>query len=293
VAFADLLQYLVSGLVVGAIYALIGLGYTGIYNVTRIVNFAQGDFAMLAAMLAIWLLEIGLALPAAVVAATALVAVVGGLLHLLAIRPARADEVTGIIITLGAGVFLQGFVLWLWGSDAKAMPAFSGEAPFLVLGAAIVPQALWVLGSSGALMLLLHLFFGRTYLGKAFRACAVNRTGATLMGIEVEQMGLLSFVLSGLVGAVAGIVVAPIVLARYDLGTMMGIKGFVACILGGMGHPIGAVLGGFLLGILESLAAGLVSSGSKNAIAFLVMLVVLFVRPGGIFGEFERTEAGR
>jgi branched-chain amino acid transport system permease protein len=291
VAVADLLQYLVSGLVVGAIYALVGLGYTGIYNVTRIVNFAQGDFAMLGAMLAIWFLETGLPLLPAAVVATVVVAAAGGLLHLLAIRPARADEVTGIIITLGAGVFFQGLVLWLWGSDARAMPAFSGEAPLLLLGAAVVPQAVWVLGASGALMFLLHLFFARTYLGKAFRACAVNRTGATLMGIEVDQMGLLSFVLSGLVGAVAGIIVAPIVLARYDLGTMIGIKGFVACILGGMGHSIGAVVGGFVLGILESGAAGLVSSGFKNAIAFLVMLLVLFVRPGGIFGEFERTES--
>jgi branched-chain amino acid transport system permease protein len=287
---SELLQYLLGGLVVGSIYGLVGIGYTGVYNVTRIVNFAQGDFAMLGAMGAIALFEVGLPLPLAIAAAIAGVGVVGAAVERWAIRPARADEVRGIIVTLGVGVLLQGVALKLWGTDAKPMPAFSGDRPLWLGGATIPPQALWVLGTTAVLVLGLHLFFQATYLGKAFRACAVNPYAARLSGIEVQTMTVVSFVLSGVLGAVAGIIVAPIVLAQYDTGIPLGIKGFVACIVGGLGKPTGAAVGGLLLGLLEALAAGLGSSGYKNAIAFVLLLAFLFLRPGGLFGELERGE---
>jgi branched-chain amino acid transport system permease protein len=286
----EILQYLVGGLVVGSIYGLVGIGYTGVYNVTRIVNFAQGDFAMVGAMTAIAAFEVGLPLPAAIAVALVTTAALGAAVERWAIRPARASEVRGIIITLGVGVTLQGVAVLLWGTDARPMPAFSGERPLALLGVTVPPQALWVLGTALALMVVLHLFFGRTYLGKAFRACAVNPYAARLTGIEVRTMSVLSFVLSGLLGAAAGIIVAPIVLVQYDSGIPLGIKGFVACIIGGLGHPTGAAVGGVLLGVLEAFAAGFLSSGYKNAIAFVLLLGFLFFRPGGIAGELERTE---
>jgi branched-chain amino acid transport system permease protein len=286
----ELVQYLLGGLVVGSIYGLVGIGYTGVYNVTRIVNFAQGDFAMIGALAAIAFFEAGLGLPLAILCALVIVGALGLAVERWAIRPAGAHEVRGIIITLGIGATLQGLAVRLWGTDARPMPAFTGERPLAVLGATIPPQALWVLGTAFALMVALHLFFGATYLGKAFRACAVNPYAARLAGIEVRTMSALSFLLSGVLGAVAGIIVAPIVLVQYDIGIPLGIKGFVACIIGGLGHPTGAAVGGVLLGVLEAFAAGLLSSGYKNAIAFVLLLGFLFLRPGGLLGELERVE---
>lgn len=286
----EYIQYLAGGLVVGSIYGLVGIGYTGVYNATRIVNFAQGDFAMIGAMTAIALVELAVPLPLAVALAVAATAALGAAVERWAIRPARADEVRGIIVTLGVGVALQGAAVTLWGTDARALPAWSGERPLRFMGATLPPQALWVLAVAGGVMLLLHLFFAATYLGKAFRACAVNPYAARLAGIEVRTMAVLSFVLSGALGALAGIVVAPVVLAQYDSGIPLGIKGFVACIVGGLGHPTGAALGGLVLGVLEAYAAGLLSSGYKNAIAFVLLLGFLLVRPGGLLGELERAE---
>lgn len=284
----EILQYLLSGLVVGAIYALIGLGYTGIYNVTGIINFAQGDFAMLGAMVTIALAAAGLPLLVAVVLAVLFVTAVGAAIELGAIRPARADPISGIIITIGAGVFLQGAAQFAWGTDARPLDPFSGYEVIDVFGAALPMQGLWVLGTGLALMALLQLFFSRTFVGKAFRACAMNRYAAGLVGIQVRAMSLLSFVISASLGAIAGIIVAPIVLARFDIGVPLGLKGFVAAMIGGLGNSIGAVIGGFVLGVLESMAAGLLSSGYKNAIAFVLMLLVLFLRPGGLLGSYDQ-----
>jgi branched-chain amino acid transport system permease protein len=285
-----MVQFLVGGLVVGSIYGLVGIGYTGVYNVTRIVNFAQGDFAMIGAVAATVFLEFGWPLAASIAGGVAATAILAALVERGAIRPARADEARGIIITLGVGECLRGLVVMLWGTDARPLPAFSGERPFEFLGATVPPQSLWVLGTSLALMLALSLFFGRTYPGKAFRACAVNPYAAALCAVDVRAMAVVSFVLSGALGAIAGIIVAPLVLVQYDTGIPLGIKGFVACIVGGLGHPAGAALGGLTLGVLEALATGYVSSGFKNAIAFVLLLGFLFVRPGGLLGELERVQ---
>ena len=287
---SEIVQFLIGGLVVGSIYGLVGIGYTGVYNVTRIVNFAQGDFAMIGAVAATAILDLGVPLVPAVAGGVLATVLLAALVERGAIRPARADEARGIIITLGVGECLRGLVVMVWGTDARPMPAFSGERPIELLGATVPPQSLWVLGTSLGLMLALSLFFSRTYAGKAFRACAVNPYAAALCAIDVRSMAVVSFVLSGALGAVAGIIVAPLVLVQYDTGIALGIKGFVACIVGGLGHPAGAALGGLALGVLEALATGYVSSGFKNAIAFVLLLGFLFVRPGGLLGELERVQ---
>ena len=202
-----------------------------------------------------------------------------------AIRPIAHNTLGAVIVTIGLGVVLQGVAVAIWGTDARALPAFSGERPLHIFGATIAPQALWVIGSAVLLVVLLSLFFQYTYIGKAFVACALNRFAASICGIEPQRMSNISFVLSGLLGAFAGLVVSPITFIQYDTGVPLAIKGFTACIIGGLGNPIGAMVGGVLLGILEALAAGYLSSGFKNAIAFVLLLAVLLLRPTGLLGD--------
>jgi branched-chain amino acid transport system permease protein len=288
---ADAWQFLLGGLVVGSIYGLIGVGFTCIFNVTGIVNFAQGDFAMIGAMSAIALITAGLPMPVALMLAIVLTCLVAALIERTAIRPVRGDVIRGIIVTIGIGVILQGIAVILWGTDAQPMQAFSGEKPLRIFGATVVPQSLWVIGTTAILMIVLDLFFRRTYLGQMFRACAMNPFAAQLVGMRTGTMSLVGFIMSGALGAIAGIIVAPIALTQYDSGLSLGIKGFVACIVGGFGGPIGAAVGGLVLGVLEAFAAGYVSSGYKNAIAFVLLLAFLLLRPGGLLGEFEKARA--
>ncbi|HUT49769.1 MAG TPA: branched-chain amino acid ABC transporter permease [Alphaproteobacteria bacterium] len=286
----DALQFLFAGLVIGSIYGLAGIGFTAVYNVTGVVNFAQGDFAMLGAMLAIAMMAVGTPMIVAIVLAIIVVALLGGVIERLAIRPASQTVIRGIIITIGLGVLLQGVAVVLWDSNPKSLPAFSGETPINVLGATLPPQSIWVVGTAVVLMVALHFFFQRSYLGKAFRACAVNPFAARLVGVRVPTMASISFMLSGALGAVAGIIVTPIALMQYDSGIGIGIKGFIACIIGGFGHPIGAAIGGLMLGVIEAFSAGYLSSGYKDAIAFILLLGFLFARPEGIMGEMEKAQ---
>ncbi|WP_156456789.1 branched-chain amino acid ABC transporter permease [Bradyrhizobium sp. CCH5-F6] len=288
---SDALQFLISGLVVGSIYGLIGVGFTCIYNVTGIVNFAQGDFAMVGAMSAIALNVAGVPLWLAIVLAIVITSVVAVLIERTAIQPVRGDVMRGIIVTIGVGVVLQGMAAIVWGTDAQPMPAFSGEKLIHLLGATVMPQSLWVIGVGIVAMGGLDLLFRRTYLGQMFRACAMNPFAARLVGMKVETMSLVGFVMSGALGAIAGIVVAPIALTQYDSGLQLGIKGFVACIVGGFGGPVGAAVGGLVLGVLEAFSAGYVSSGYKNAIAFALLLGFLLFRPGGLLGDYDRVRA--
>lgn len=283
----QLLQFLLTGVTLGSTYALVALGFAIIYNASEVVNLAQGEFVMLGAMGAIALAAGGgLPLPAAILGAVLLTLVVGLMLQRFAIAPARGITVVGaIIITIGASIFLRGSALLLWGKDIQALPAFSGETPIRLGGVTLLPQNLWVMGGTAVLVLGVHLFFNHTLLGKAILACSCNRTAAQLVGINVGRMLLVAYGLSALLGAMAGVLVAPITYTSYDAGVMLGLKGFAAAILGGLGNPMGAVAGGLVLGLVESLAAGLISSGYKDAIAFVILLLVLFLRPGGIFGR--------
>ena len=282
----QIFQFLVTGITVGSIYALVGLGFALIYNASDVVNFAQGEFVMLGAMSAIALLAAGLPLPLAAIAATLLTALVGLLLERFAIEPAKgASVITTIIITIGAAIFLRGVASLLWGKNSLPLPAFSGNEPIQLGGATLLPQSLWILGGTVVLVALVHAFLNRTLLGKALLACSVNRAAAQLVGINVQIMLRLAYGLSAGLGAVAGILVAPITFSSYEAGIMLGLKGFSAAIVGGIGNPMGAVAGGLLLGVLEALGAGLVSSGYKDAIAFMFVLMVLFFEPTGLFGH--------
>jgi branched-chain amino acid transport system permease protein len=278
----QLAQYLATGLVVGGVYALIGLGFVIVYAVTRIINFAQGEMVMLGALATVTLVERGLALPLALAAAVAAVAALGALLERVAIHPLRgAPPLAVLILTIGASIALRGGALIAWGTDPLSLPAFSAGPPFRVAGAVVVRQGAWVLAVAALVFAALWVFFTRTYAGTALRACAVNGRGARLMGIRVDRMWLLAFALAGALGAVAGAVIAPITYATYDMGLMLGLKGFVAAVLGGLVSPPAAIAGGFVLGILESLAAGLLSSGYKDAVAFVILIAFCLAQAAG------------
>lgn len=277
----QLAQYLASGLVVGGIYALIGLGFVIVFSVTRVINFAQGEFVTLGALAMVTLGEWRLATPLAFVTAVVAVAGVGALLE-RAIHPIRgAPPLAILILTIGASIAIRGGALIVWGTDPFALAPFSAGPPLHVGGAIIVRQGLWVLAVAALAFALLWVFFIRTYPGTAVRACAINPRAARLMGIRVDRMSLLAWMLSGALGAVAGAVIAPITYATYDMGLILGLKGFVAAVLGGLVSPPAAIVGGFVLGILESLAAGLVSSAYKDAVAFVILIVFCLAQAAG------------
>ncbi len=289
----QVLQFLVTGITNGSIYALIALGFVVISSVTSVINFAQGEFAMLGALLAVWLIAAGLPQGLAVVVAVVGVGLFSAVLYQVGLRPARdASPLTLIIITIGAALAIRGLALVIWGTDPYQMAPFTAGSPLQVGGAVIRLQSLWVLGTTLVLQPLLHLFFTRTMLGRSLRACAVNRLAARLMGIRTDRMALLAFGLSGGVGALGGVIIAPIIFATYDMGLMLTLKGFVAAVMGGMVNYPAAVAGGFLLGILESLGAGFISSGYKDAVAFIALFIILLSKPRWLVRAEQETEEG-
>lgn len=282
----ELLQFLLSGITVGAVYALVALGFTIIYNASDVVNFAQGEFVMLGGMITFFAHAAGLPLPLAALIAIVATAAIGVALNKLAIEPARgAPVVSLIIITIGASIFIRGATQLVFDKQIHRFPAFSGDQPILVGGATILPQSLWVIAGALAVFVCLWLFFTRTLIGRAVLATANNRVAAQLVGINTNYVMTLSFAMSAAIGALAGVLVTPITLTSYDVGLALALKGFAAAMLGGMGNPKGALVGGLLLGVLEAMTAGYISSQYKDAAAFVVILAVLFAMPQGLFGR--------
>ena len=282
---SQFLQFLFSGMTVGATYALAALGFSLIYNASGVINFAQGEFIMLGGMVAAVLTASGVSLPLAIVAAVLVVTLVGLLVEKLAIEPARDADITSIIIiTIGVSMMVRGLVEVTLGKGSHALPHFSGEVPIAIAGATLLPQSLWVMAVTAAVVAALAFFFGRTRIGKGILATAHNRLAAQLVGVDVKKVLLASFGLAAALGAVGGILVAPIATTSYDAGLMLGLKGFVAATFGGLGSGVGAIAGGVLLGLIETMTAGYVSSAYKDAVPFVLVLVVLVVRPRGLFG---------
>ena len=285
--FAEFLQFLFSGITVGATYALVGLGFAIIYNASHIINFAQGEFVMLGGMMAYFFFEqAGLPMPVAIALAIAGTVMVGLALGKFAIEPARnASIVTLIIITIGASIFLRGAAQLLWGRNYHSLPPLTGDEPIAIAGAVVVPQNLWIVGSTLVIIVGLHWFFNRTMTGRVVRAAAYNPLAAQLAGVNRQLVLLLSFALAAALGAVAGVLITPIALTYPGVGIMLGLKGFCAAILGGLGNPFGAILGGLIVGLSEAMTAGYISSDYKDAVAFVIILLTLFFMPNGLFGK--------
>ncbi len=283
---SELLQFLLSGVTVGAVYALVALGFTIIYNASDVVNFAQGEFVMLGGMITFFLQAAGAPLPLAAVIAILATAAIGVAMNKLTIEPARgAPVVSLVIITIGVSILIRGASQLIFGKQIHTFPAFSGDDPIRILDATILPQSLWVIVGAVAVFIGLWLFFTRTLLGRAVLATSNNRLAAQLVGINTTFVMTLSFALSAGIGALAGVLVTPITMTSYDVGLAFALKGFAAAMLGGMGNPKGALVGGLLLGVLEGMTAGYLSSQYKDAAAFIVILAVLFFMPQGLFGR--------
>ncbi len=284
---AELLQFIVAGLKNGSIYALVALGFTIVFASTGIINFAQGEFFMLGGMLSVLALDsIGFPLPAAVLFGVLATTAVGVVFELLAIRPKEdGDTLSLIIITVGGSILLQSLARHGMGPDELPLPPFSEGASISIAGAAIERQTLWIWGITFATVLALTFLYRKTAFGRGMRACAIDREGARLVGVDARLMVTASFGLAAMLGALAGAATAPLTQTVFNGGTTIGIKGFAAAILGGLGSPVAAVAGGLLLGLIESLSVAFLSSTYKDAIALLVLLLVLFIRPQGLFGK--------
>lgn len=286
---ASLWQYVLAGIVAGAIYALIAAGFVLIYQVTGLINFAQGEFAMIGAMTAASLAATGMPPLAAAAIAVLAAAIVGALCYLLAIRPARAATgVTLIFITLGLDVALRGAGLFVWGTNPYALDAFSRGRAITILGGVLQPQALWVLGADALVFAALYVFFRYTYAGTAVRAAVANPPIASTFGIPLRTFAFWSFIAAAAIGGIGGVTIAPITQATYDMGLTLGLAGFVAAVLGGLDSLPGALLGGFVLGIVQKVAGGLLSTGWEEGIGFLILVLVLVLRPQGLLGRAAR-----
>jgi branched-chain amino acid transport system permease protein len=283
----DLLQFIFSGLTSGAIYALIALGFCVVHNTMGIVNFTQVDFVSLGGMLLYSaLFSAGLSMPIALLAAVFGVTLMAMFVERVGIRPARsADPLVLIFLTIGLSIILRGVMALVWGKNRMAVPSLTSDDPLRLFNAAIMPQTLWILALTALAIALLAWFYRRTRLGLMMRAVATNPRAAAVVGLPLGRVRMLTFGLAGALGGLAGVLVTPITTLSHDVGVLLGLKGFSAAILGGFGSLPGAIIGGLGLGLLESLSAGYISSAYKDVCAFVVLLLVLFVRPKGLMGR--------
>jgi branched-chain amino acid transport system permease protein len=281
-------QILVNGVSIGCIYGLIGIGFCVIYNASGIVNFAQGAFVMLGGMVTFVLMtSFGLPILLADALAVVAVAALGVAIERLVVRPLwdrNATMFVMILATLAVQIVIERATLIAVGDQPKSIPVFTDLPPIRIAGISIGYQILWIVGTSLLLIGLLVLFFQRTLVGRAMRACAINREAAALQGIPVSRMLALSFALSAALGALAGILLTPTQFTAFNVGTPFAISGFIAAIVGGFGRPLGAFLGGIALGLAQALAVLALGSGLKNVAALSVLLVFLFFRPSGLLG---------
>jgi branched-chain amino acid transport system permease protein len=278
-------QYLMAGVTYGMIYAVVGMGFNIIYNATGIINFAQGEFVMLGGMIAVSLAGF-VPLPVAILGAVLATMAIGAVIEIAFIRWLSGPSVLRmIIITIGISILIREAALLVWGQRVRALPYFSGNeiSSLSIGGARMSPQVLWTVGTCAAMVALVTVFFRWTMTGKQMRACASDRTAASLCGLPTRNLVTLSFVLSAGMGALAGCVVSPITYTQYNVGTALAIKGFTVAILGGLGSSFAAVIAGLVLGVLEAFSVALLPTAYKDAISIALLLAILFVRPTGLF----------
>jgi len=272
-------------------YAIIAIGFNIIYNTTGIINFAQGEFLILGGMIGISLSSF-LPLPLAIAAAVVATMGVGALIDFLFIRWLKRPSVLRlVIITIGISILIRESMLHIWDEKVRTLRHFTGSeiSSIKILGAYISPQVLWVLGISGVIVVGLSLFFRLTLVGRAMRACSDNRTAARLCGIRARRMVTFSFMLSAAIGALAGCAISPLTQTQYDMGSSLAIKGFTVAILGGLGNSTAAVIAGLVLGLLEAFSISVLPLAYIDAVSIAVLLVILFFRPSGLFGNREAS----
>jgi branched-chain amino acid transport system permease protein len=288
---ATLTHVVVSGLATGSIYALMALALVIIYNATRTLNFAQGEMLMVSTFVA-WAAQraLGWPLPATLLVAVIAAAIMGWAIERVLIRRAvAATHWDVLIITVGLSLILRSLAGLVWTHDEFAFPSFFGTRPVAIGPVRLAPVSLGIIGASLSLMALLYALFRWTRLGRAMRAVAQNQRAARLMGISVERVYATSWVLAAVVGAVAGVLVAPVVFLSSKMGLIV-INGFTGAVIGGFGSMPGAVAGGMLLGVIENLAPLYLPSGIRYSVPFLVLIAILVVRPAGLLGRVEQRK---
>lgn len=284
-----ILQVAIGGLATGAIYALVALGFNIVFKSTDAINFAQGEWVMAGGMIAAFLhqqaaLPLVILVPLAVVS----VGVIGLLSDRLAVYPLRQPTPMLVtLITIGVAIATKALIMLTIGKTPMSLPSFSGTEAIPIGGATIHPQAIWIVVLMFVVMIGVHLFFERTLLGRAMKAAAADREAAAIVGINVSRTVMWALILAASVGAIAGIIITPITLTSFNAGTVLGFKGFSAAMLGGLGNLPGALVGGLLLGLLEAFSAAFISSQYKDAVAFVVLLFLLFFRPAGLLGRAQ------
>src|SRR5450432_431469 len=279
-------QLLLGGLMVGAIYGLLGMGYSLIYRASGLLTFAQGEFFMLGAFFTyVFLVSIGVPFLVAAVGVVVIMAAVGFLTERLLIGPLirrGSGAIQIVLATIGLSILLSNAAMMIWGSEGFSVPTVFGDTPLKLAGLHIVPQNLMIIVIMLLLMLALQLFMNKSRLGTALRAAAQDKIAAATLGINVPlAVGLTWAIATGLAG-VAGLLIAPIYGVNAHMGLLVGLKGFAAAVVGGYGSIYGAVVGGFLVGIVETMTSGYIDSTMKDVVVFAVLLAVLFIRPNGL-----------
>jgi branched-chain amino acid transport system permease protein len=280
-------QYLITGITMGSIYSLIALGFVTIYRSSRIVNMAQGSFVMFGALFAFSMFqELGLPYWAAGIIGVALVVILSVVMYQVVLKPVlKISLVTMILCTVALSLLFENLSLVRWGGYPSKLPGFTGSESFSVGGVKVPWQAVWMIGIMIVVLVLLYFLNNRTLTGKRMTAAATNPTAASLSGINVSRMIMLSFAISGAIGAIGGIAISNYVGGvAYSAGGIYGMMGFIAAVLGGWGSSTGAVVGGLVLGILQGVFTGLVPAGYRNVPAFVILLIVLYFRPQGLLG---------
>lgn len=277
-------QILISAVALGAVYALIAVGFTIVFATKKLVNFAHGEFVMLGGVLAVVFHKMGLPLIPAITLAVLAVGATAALIYLIVVDIKSEDTLSQVMITLGLAIAIKGAVELTVGKSPMFLPPLSSTPTWALGGLFINPQAVWLMLALVIASLGLTALLRWTWLGISMRAVAENQYASTLMGMSPRWVGAAAFVLAGVLGALAGAMLAPIASTSYDNGLFLGLKGFAAAILGGIGNPIGAVVGGLLLGLCEAFSAGYISSAYKDAITLSMLFVVLMFFPQGIFG---------
>ncbi len=283
--YSYLVQFLFSGLTTGSIYALMAVSLVIVYKVSRLICFAQGEFFVIGALTMTTLVSKGLPMPLAFVLAVLTATVLGALVERILIRPIQDSGIgTLIVMTVAISLTLRGLALVIWGKESHVLKPYTAGNPIQVLGATLMPQVLWIIGITMVVLFVIWFFFEKTALGVAMRACAENRLGASLMGISTQRAAILSWAWGSAIGALAGMAVAPLLFMQYGSGVMPMVKGFIAMSMGGLASIVGAVVAGYLLGLIEAYTVGLVSSQFSDPIVFSILIIVLIFRPNGLFG---------
>ncbi len=297
-------QYIVNGLTLGAIYSLIALGYTMVYGILKFINFAHGDILMVGAFIGLFVYQalmsissnpafIMLSFFIAMVVSMAFCALLGMFIERVAYKPLRnASRLAPLLSAIGVSFILSNLAAWMWGTTSRRFPYPFDNTPIVLGGVSITPHQILVLIVSVVMMILLAFFVNKTRMGKAMRATSLDQSTSELMGINVNRVISITFAVGSALAAVGGILASFDFRVYPSMGTMTGLKAFVAAVIGGIGNIQGAMIGGVLLGLLESVGAPLlhIPTGLKDTIAFAVLIIILLVKPDGILGKNEREK---